>query len=119
MADHIQVLGIRGYGYHGVLDSERVEGQEFSVDVTLTVDTAAAAAADDLTRTVDYSNIAELAHARIVGTPHLLIETLAHRIADDIMRVPGVLGTSVAVHKPHAPIPVRFDDVVVTVRKGE
>lgn len=119
MADRIEVRGIRAVGYHGVLDFERVEGQEFSIDVALTVDAASAAAADDLTLTVDYSAIAQMAYEHITGEPHQLIETLAHRLADDILRVPGVLGVTVAVHKPSAPIPVAFDDVVVTVHKGE
>ena len=119
VADRIAVRGIRATGFHGVLDFERRDGQEFSVDVTLSVDTAAAAATDDLALTVDYSGIAQLVHAHITGTPHQLIETLAHRIADAILEVPGVLGVEVAVHKPHAPIPLDFADVIVTVRKGE
>jgi dihydroneopterin aldolase len=118
MADCIQVTGIRATGFHGVLDFERAEGQEFLVDVTMRVDTAAAAAADDLSLTVDYSAIAGLVHARIIGEPHQLIETLAHRIADDVAAVAGVLGVTVAVHKPHAPINVPFDDVIVTVTRG-
>lgn len=118
MSDRIEVKGIRAKGWHGVLEFERVDGQEFSVDVALNVDTAAAAVTDDLTLTVDYSAIAQLVHARIVGEPFNLIETLAHRIADDIIVVPGVDGVTVSVHKPHAPIPLQFDDVIVTVHKG-
>ena len=118
MAEKIEVTGIRGHGFHGVLDFERGEGQEFLIDVSMDVDTAAAAAADDLSLTVDYSAIAGMVHARIIGEPYQLIETLAHRIADDVVAVPGVLGVTVAVHKPHAPIRVPFDDVIVTVRRG-
>lgn len=119
MADRIEVRGIRAVGFHGVLDFERTDGQEFAVDVALSVDTAAAAAGDDLGLTVDYAGVAQLVYGHITGEPHQLIETLAHRIADDIMRIPLVLGVTVAVHKPSAPIPVSFDDVIVTVHKGE
>lgn len=119
MADRIEVRGIRAVGYHGVLDFERTEGQEFAVDVALSVDTSQAAASDDLGLTVDYSAIAALVHDHITGPPHQLIETLAHRLAEDILRVPRVLGVTVAVHKPSAPIAVSFDDVIVTVHKGE
>lgn len=117
MADRIEVKGIRATGWHGVLEFERTDGQEFIVDVALDVDTAAAAATDDLALTVDYSGIARLVHAHIVGEPVQLIETLAHRIADEVLRVPLILGVTVAVHKPHAPIPLAFDDVIVTVHK--
>jgi len=116
--DRICVTGIRGTGYHGVLERERIEGQEFSVDVTLNVDTHAVAASDDLADTVDYSTVAEAIHAFIVGPPMALIETLAVRIADRCMEFPGVRGVSVTVHKPQAPIAVPFDDVSVTIERG-
>ena len=117
MPDRIEVRGIRGHGFHGVLDFERREGQEFRVDVAFTVDAAPAAAADDLALTVDYGAVAELVHARIVGPAFDLIETLAHRIADDIAAIEGVGAVTVAVHKPQAPIPVPFDDVSITVER--
>jgi len=118
MTDRIEIKGIRATGWHGVLEFERTDGQEFIVDVAMDVETADAAVTDDLALTVDYSAIARLTHARIVGEPLNLIETLAHRIANDILAVPRVLGVSVAVHKPQAPIPLAFDDVIVTVHKG-
>ncbi|MHB0928563.1 MAG: dihydroneopterin aldolase [Candidatus Nanopelagicales bacterium] len=115
--NRIEIKGIRGHGFHGVLTFERTEGQEFLVDVAMEVATEEAAKHDDLLLTVDYSAIAQLVHARIIGEPHQLIETLAHRIADDLAKVPRVEAVTVAVHKPHAPIPVPFDDVVVTVHR--
>lgn len=118
MTDRIEIKGIRAKGWHGVLEFERTEGQEFIVDIAFDVDAAAAATTDDLNLTVDYSGIAQLAHARIVGEPFNLIETLAHRIADDILAEPRVERVTVAVHKPHAPIPLTFDDVIVSVHKG-
>lgn len=116
--NRIEIKGIRGHGFHGVLESERREGQEFAVDVAMEVATEEAARHDDLTLTVDYAAIAQLVHARIVGAPARLIETLAHVIADDVIKVKGVEGVTVSVHKPHAPIPVPFDDVVVTVHRS-
>ena len=115
--NRIEVNGITGHGFHGVLEAERREGQEFRIDIAMEVDTAEAARHDDLALTVDYSAIAQLVHARIVGSPHRLIETLAHQVAEDIVTVAGVHAVTVAVHKPHAPIPVPFDDVIVTVHR--
>ncbi|MCX8527036.1 MAG: dihydroneopterin aldolase [Candidatus Nanopelagicales bacterium] len=116
--DRICVTGIRGVGYHGVLERERVEGQEFNVDVTMIVDTYTVAASDDLADTVDYSAVAEAVHAFIVGPPMALIETLAARIADRCMDFDGVRGVIITVHKPQAPIAVPFDDVSVTIERG-
>ncbi len=113
----IEVRGIRGHGFHGVLADERRDGQEFHVDVLLEVDATMAAATDDLHHTVDYGAVAALVHAHITGEPHALIETLAQRIADAVIAIDRVDAVEVAVHKPPAPIPVPFDDVVVTVRR--
>lgn len=115
--DTISIHGIRGYGRHGVLPAERTLGQEFIVDVHLHVDTAAAAASDDLTQTVDYGAVAGAVHERIVGTPVDLIETLAERIASDCLESPMVVSVEVTVHKPQAPVSVPFDDISVTVRR--
>lgn len=117
MTDTIEILGIRGYGHHGVLASERTDGQEFAVDITLRVSTRAASANDDLADTVNYADIAERVHAHITGEPCALIETLAEHIASDILTTRGVELVVVAVHKPSAPIPVPFDDVIVRIQR--
>lgn len=113
----IEVNGITGHGWHGVLEHERREGQEFRVDLAMDVDTAQAASTDDLAHTVDYGMVARLVHAHIVGTPLNLVETLASNIADAVMGIERVQAVTVSVHKPHAPIPVAFDDVIVTVHR--
>jgi dihydroneopterin aldolase/2-amino-4-hydroxy-6-hydroxymethyldihydropteridine diphosphokinase len=117
VSDIIAVSGIRGFGRHGVLPHEGEFGQEFSVDVVIDTDLTAAAAADDLTLTVDYGAVAQLAHGRLVGPPFALIETLADAIAADIAALPGAAQVTVTVHKPHAPMPVGVADVTVTRRR--
>jgi dihydroneopterin aldolase len=118
MPDSITVRGIRGTGHHGVFDHERAEGQVFVVDVTLTLDTDAAAQSDDLAHTVDYGLVASEVHALIEGEPVDLIETLAERIAQACLRWPSVDEVDVIVHKPQAPISVPFDDVEVRIRRS-
>lgn len=119
MSDRIEIIGLRGTGYHGVFEHERREGQEFRIDVVLFVDTSVAAATDDLASTIDYGTISTEVHAIITGEPVDLIETLATRIAEQCLAHAGVLGVEVAVHKPNAPITVPFDDVVVRIRRSQ
>jgi dihydroneopterin aldolase len=113
--DRVAVRGIRAFGRHGVLPEERRDGQEFVVDVAMSFDTRPAAAADDLARTVDYSAMAQGVVAIVSGEPVDLIETLAGRIADQVLADPRVDEVEVSVHKPQAPVGVPFDDVIVTV----
>jgi dihydroneopterin aldolase len=113
--DRIAVTGIAAFGHHGVLAEEKRDGQPFVVDVVLGVDTRAAAATDDLARTVDYSAVAARVVALVEGEPLDLIETLAQRIADAALAFPLVSSVEVTVHKPEAPVGVPFRDVTVSI----
>ncbi|MGJ6962914.1 dihydroneopterin aldolase [Streptosporangium sp. G11] len=118
VADRISLRGLRVHGRHGVLAAERELGQEFVVDVTLFLDTAPAAAGDDLTETVHYGELAEDLAEVVRGEPVDLIETLAQRLADVCLARELVQVAEVSVHKPAAPIPLPFDDVIVTITRG-
>ena len=113
--DRIVLAGLRGFGRHGIFAFEREGGQEFVVDVALTVDLRAAAASDDLADTVDYGDLAQQLLAVVEGDPVRLLETLAARLADVCLAQPRVERVEVTVHKPEAPVPAVFDDVAVTV----
>ena len=116
--DTMSLLGLRVFGYHGVLAEEQSAGQEFVVDVTLHLDLAAAAASDELGDTVDYGALAQAIHERVATEQWNLIERVAGRVADLVMEDGRVTGVEVRVHKPAAPIAVPFDDVGVEVRRS-
>jgi 7,8-dihydroneopterin aldolase/epimerase/oxygenase len=116
--DRVVLEGIRGFGYHGVFDFERAQGQEFVVDVACYLDLAPAANTDDLSQTVDYGELAKAVVAEIEGPPLKLIEALAERIAQACLRTPRMAHVDVTVHKPQAPMPVAVADVAVTVSRS-
>jgi dihydroneopterin aldolase len=113
--DRITLTGVRVHAHHGVFDFEREAGQPFVIDVTAFVDLAAAAAGDDLARTVHYGELAEAIAAAVERDPVDLIETVAERVAAVALGYPAVSEVEVTVHKPAAPINVPFDDVAVTI----
>lgn len=117
MSDVIRVDGVRGRGRHGVLAHERLDGQEFVVDVAIELDLARAGVSDALADTVDYAAVASAVLARIEGEPVDLIERLAELIAGDVSADPRVRAVQVCVHKPRAPVGVPFEDVSVTIRR--
>ncbi|MFF5625313.1 dihydroneopterin aldolase [Microbacterium sp. LWH10-1.2] len=116
--DEIALTGLTVFGRHGVYEHERRDGQEFTIDVRLNLPLGPAAASDDVADTVHYGELAEKIAAVVAGEPVNLIETLAARIADVALEDPRVLFATVTVHKPHAPIPLTFSDVSVTVRRA-
>jgi len=117
--DRIGLLGLRVFGRHGVFDHERRDGQEFVVDAVLWVDTRPAAAADDLSLTVDYGAVAGQLAAIVSGEPVALIETLADRLAAACLAADeAVREVEITVHKPHAPLIESLQDVTVTIRRS-
>jgi len=117
-ADEIALTGVRAFGHHGVYADEKRDGQEFVVDVVLQLSLRRAAETDEVADTVHYGELAERIVALVEGEPVDLLETLAQRIADDVLADGRVTLVTVTVHKPQAPIPVPFADVAVTVRRG-
>jgi dihydroneopterin aldolase len=115
--DRITVHGLTGHGYHGVYPPEREHGQTFRVDAVLELDTAPAAAGDDLTLTVHYGELAQQLHALLVGEPVDLLETLAQRLADCCLAYPVVDAVEITVHKPEVDLGVPADDVTVAIRR--
>jgi len=120
MVDELAVTGIECYGYHGVFEFEKREGQIFLIDLVLGIDTTPAAASDDLQDTVDYGSLVASVKAAVEKDPVDLIETLAQRISDVCLLDGRVEWARVSVHKPDAPIDSTFSDVVLTItRKRE
>jgi dihydroneopterin aldolase len=116
--DKITISGLRVRGRHGVFEHERINGQEFLVDAVLWLDTAPAAATDDLTRTADYGAITGQLAQIVAGEPVALIETLAARLAAACLADQAVLEVEITVHKPQAPVGVPVSDIAVTVRRS-
>jgi dihydroneopterin aldolase len=108
--DRILLEGMVFHGRHGTLPAERELGQPFVVDVELRLDLRAAGLADDLTRTVDYSEVHRQAKEIVEGPPAGLTETVAERIAAAVLEEhPPVEAVRVKVGKPN----VRLGDTVL------
>ena len=88
------------------------------LDVTVWLDFAAAAAADDLEKTVHYGVLAEEIVAAVERDPVDLIETVAERVAGVVLEHRAASAVRVTIHKPSAPITVPFADVAVTITRA-
>jgi dihydroneopterin aldolase len=119
MSDQIILTGIHGFGYHGLFESERSNGQDFYVDLTLQIDLTSAAHSDAINDTVNYAEITDLTYEEITTDPVNLIEKLAYRIAERILEGHlKVNAVTVTVHKPQAPVESKVKDISVTVNKS-
>ncbi|MGI6264904.1 MAG: dihydroneopterin aldolase [Acutalibacteraceae bacterium] len=115
--DKIIIKGLRVYAYHGVNPPEKEKGQPFELDITLGVDTRAAGASDDLARTVNYSTVAKRVIALMLAEKNDLIERVAERIAEALLREFPIGEVTVLLKKPRAPIAADFDYVAVEITR--
>ena len=115
--DTLTLLGLEVFAHHGVFDFERENGQTFLLDLTVWLDTAGAAAGDDLAQTLHYGELAVEVAEAAAREPVDLIETLAERVASLVLAHPVARRVTVTVHKPDAPIPVPFADVSITITR--
>ncbi len=78
----ILIENLQLFGHHGVQEHERAQGQLFSVDVELELDPPKE---DNLSQTVDYTQVIERIYAVNDSQSFQLIETFAQAIAKAIV----------------------------------
>lgn len=117
MIGHIHIKNLVFHGHHGALPEETRLGQRFELDLELVLDIAAAAATDDLTKTVNYAEVAALCGRIVQGERHRLLETLARRLLSQILEQhPALLEAGIVLRKPSAPVPAIFDTIALETR---
>ena len=117
--DKIKIDRIKIFAHHGVLDSEKRDGQYFYISLTLDVNLKRAGASDDLDDTVNYAAVTELTESTFTETVYDTIEAAADSVALAILsKYEKVSGVDVKVSKPDAPIDADFNDVSVEITRN-
>jgi dihydroneopterin aldolase len=111
----VSLENIRLYGYHGASENERELGQRFEIDVEITADLADAVAADSMAKTVNYEQVYRLVESEVVNERYHLLETMADKIARDLLAEFNALEVLVRIRKPSVPIAGSIDHVEVEV----
>ena len=119
MVDKVELVGMEFFGYHGCQKEERAIGQRFYVDVAMYLDLSEAGRTDDLDKTVNYADVFSEVRTIVEGEPFTLLEAVAERIAEVLFgKYPLIERLRITVHKPYAPIPGKFADAAVTIRRA-
>ncbi len=119
--DRIRLVNMTFYGHHGVDDSERRLGGRFAMDIELVRDLTEAGRTDDLTKTADYKAVYDLIYGIESGHKFLLMEALAHTVAEAILREFEVDEVTVRARKQSVPLGglVDYAEVEMTRRKSD
>ncbi len=117
MPDTILIEGITFHAYHGASDEEQAVGHRYSIDVVLETDIRRASETDDLSQTINYSAVAKRVLAIGMENRFRLIETLAERIAEDILQNFPATAVEVTVRKLLPPMRVPAQATGVRIRR--
>jgi len=116
--DVIRIVNMAFYGYHGVDAEERRLGGKFNVDVELYLDLRRAGEGDDLSHTVDYKAVYDLVRRVHDSKSYVLLEALAHEVAEAILQHFTVDEVVVRVRKQSVPLGGLIDHTEVEIRRG-
>jgi dihydroneopterin aldolase len=116
MTGKIKLNGMQFYAYHGCLESERREGNRFSVDLECGYSVASAAESDNLSDAVDYARIYDIVKAEM-AIPSNLLENVAWRILAKVRgHFPAISEAIVTVTKFNPPLDGDVESSSVTLK---
>ena len=101
------------HAHHGYYKAERELGQKFEVDMELDFDFASAVKSDDLKDTVNFEEVYQKVYHIFSSYKFTLLETLADRIASEVLRSFPVKMVLIRVRKPNVPLNGFMDNVEV------
>lgn len=122
MLNKLVIKNAAFYAYHGVLEEEKKLGGRYEVDTELFTSFLKASSGDNIEDTIDYSMVYSDISRHVTGHSYNLIETLAMRIALDLLqRYERLERVSVTVRKFSVPIDGKIDHVeaVVSIDRSE
>lgn len=107
------------YGYHGVMEEEKVLGQKFHVDANLSLNLKSAGKTDDLNYTVSYAEVYDLIKKVVTEERFDLLEALSHRICEVILsNFEMIEEVEITIRKPGAPVAGIFDYFGVQIKRS-
>lgn len=116
MNDKIIVKGLKIYAYHGVNPEEKVDGQNFILDITSKVDLSKPCESDNVDDTVSYAKIIKEATKIFLSEKNDLLERAAKRVAEGLLeRFEKIQEVNIVLKKPEAPIKADFEYVAVEI----
>ena len=116
--DVIKIENLEIFAYHGVFQEEKDNGQKFYINATLTCDLKKAGFSDCLSDSTHYGEVCLQMKKSMTEESFDLIERAAEKTAEDVLlHFPLVKAITLELRKPHAPIPMEFSSVSVTLTR--
>lgn len=111
----INLKNLLFYSYHGVMEEERIIGNEYKVNLAVFLHINSDFEKDDLDLTISYVKLFEIVKEEM-GKPRKLLETVAYSIAKRIIsNFEIVTGGRIEIEKMHPPIPSMLGSASVSL----
>lgn len=115
----VRICNMMFYGFHGIYEYEREQGQKFYFDVELVMRDDTATNTDDVKDGIDTAAVYSLIKDLVENKRFQLLQALAAYIGDHILSTyPQIAEVTTTVRKPSVPIsgPIDYVEVEVTRR---
>lgn len=113
--DYITITGLKIFAHHGVFEEETKNGQDFYVNAKLFYDMEKAAQTGEVTDAVHYGEVCQFITDFLQEHTYKLLErAVAETMKAVLAAFPMLDGIEMELCKPHAPIPLPFENVSVT-----
>ena len=110
----IELKNMHFFAYHGVLEHETIQGNNFSVTLRFSADLSEACTSDDVD-TVNYAEVYELVKEEM-SIPSKLIENAAYRILRKVKEAfPQINLIEVALSKMNPPVSGQMEQSTVII----
>ena len=112
-----KLKNIKLFGYHGVFNNEKTNGQNFEIDIEAiyTLKSNISLANDDINSVINYSDVYKLVVKLFLDERYNLLESIANKISQSIINKYDVEICKVAIRKPNVLIDGELDFVEVEI----
>jgi dihydroneopterin aldolase len=115
----IELHGLELWGFHGLLEHERSEGQRFLFDLELELaEGAAVARSDAIGDTVDYRDAVRTVQDVSAQRDYITLEALAAATAEGLLAAFPLRRVRVRVRKPDVELPAPVEHAAVVVERS-
>ena len=117
--DKIIIKDLKVFAYHGVNEEEKINGQNFVLDIILKLPLKKPCISDNVNDTVSYAKVTKLALKVMTEKSYNLLECAAENVAKAILcEYPCVCEVKVCLKKPEAPIKADFSYMAVEIERS-
>ena len=111
----IKINEIQLFGYHGLYQEEKENGQNFIISLLIDIDYKDKS--DKIENTLDYADIIDKVKNIFSEKRYNLIESLAAEISENLMTNQKIKSLDISIKKESPPIDAKLNSVEVNLRK--